>query len=278
MAMSAITVDVDGFDASVIDKDHWEVFAAANSGNRAAVRQVMTGFQLIKGRCKTTDNTAASEVIDLTTKGVTFPAGTKRKIKFKSTAVSDNDTWVQEWEQDVWGNDGTTPKLLGSPKLRKAHGVIAGTAVEYGEIQAQATYSGDTATAVTANSSAGSSLGNNSTNTVTMTHPIARSSPKWFSAQPARAAAAVAGARTVDVVGATSTTATAFISDVATPTAAAPSGTLTVFGFIVPPPSVALVMTSNNLEVHCGHDATDDVYHFVDVEISPLEYHVNVAD
>jgi hypothetical protein len=37
-------------------------------------------------------------------------------------------------------------------------------------------------------------------------------------------------------------------------------------------------MTSNNLEVHCGHDASDDVYHFVDVWIGPNEFNALVAD
>lgn len=290
MALTIKHVNLEEFDADVLDKDNWNVWCSANSGNLAAVRQVMTqGFQCIKALAKTTDNTAASEVIDLTTQGVTFAAGTKRKIRFKSTAVTDNDTWVQEWEQDVWGNDGTTPKLLGSAKLIKAHGVINGTAVEYGVCHAAANFdSSDTAITTTvgtsnvaSSSTAGSSIGNIATNTATLTHPIARAEGKRVLGVNASADVATA----TEVLNATvfpvnSTTMSIFTADTATPSADGfdDDGRLEVSFYILPPPSIALVMTSNNLEVHCGHDATDDVYHFVEVEIGKQETHVNVAD
>jgi hypothetical protein len=114
----------------------------------------------------------AVELIDLTDKGLKMPAGTMRKIRWRHSSQSDNDRFVVEYERWVLG--GTTPVLLGTRKVLNAWGVIAGTTVQYGDIKAQATYAGDTATAVAANSTAGSSLGNNSTNTVTLTHPIAR--------------------------------------------------------------------------------------------------------
>lgn len=262
--------------ASLARKLAMAIMGAGTAAQRETARNELLNRPDIRARATTTDNTAASQVVDLTDEGVTFPAGTMRRIRFRSLALTDNDQWIQEWEQYVLG--GTTPALVGTAKLLNAVGVIAGTVVQYGEISAQATYSGDTATSVAANCTAGTSLGNNATNTVTLTHPIARSAPKNFSAQPQRAAAAVAGARTADVIAATSTTASVFISDVATPTAAAPSGTLSAFGYILPPPSVALVMNSNNVELHCGHDATDLVFHNVEVYVGRAEYIALVAD
>jgi hypothetical protein len=218
----------------------------------------------------TTSASETGQVIDLTDQGFEFEADHEYEVLLVGRHSNDANKWRQTWRQVVLG--GATPVLRGNPQLVHAVGRISSTHVDYGEIAAQATYSGDTATPVAANSTAGSALGDNATNTVTLTHPIARATPKRFWAQPARAAAAVAGARTADVVAATSTTASVFISDVATPTAAAPSGTLTVFGFIVPPPSVALVMNSANVEVHVGYDASDLVQHYVDVYVSRGEF------
>ena len=49
-------------------------------------------------------------------------------------------------------------------------------------------------------------------------------------------------------------------------------GRLEVSFFILPPPSIALSMNSNNLEVIIGHDASDEVRHLVQVwvEEDPL--------
>jgi hypothetical protein len=290
MALTVKYVNDEAFDATVLDKDEWNVWCAANSGNLAAVHQVMhRGFQLLKALATTTDNTAASEVIDLTTQGVTFAAGTKRKIRFKSTAVTDNDTWVQEWEQDVWGNDGVTPKLLGSPRLINATGVINGTSVQYGFCHAACNFdSSDTAITTTVgtsdvatSSTAGSSIGNIATNTATLTHPIARAGGKRVLGVNASAdVATVTEILNATVFPVNSTTMSIFTGDTATPSADGfdDDGRLEVEFYILPPPSIALVMTSNNLEVHCGHDATDAVFHFVDVEIGPQEFHANVAD
>jgi hypothetical protein len=232
-----------------------------------------------RAKAKTTDNTAASQVMDLTDEGVTFPAGTVRKIRFRSFAVSDNDQWVQDWEQYVLG--GTTPVLLGTAKLLNAVGKIASTAVQYGECAASATYAGDTATAVAANSTAGSSLGNNSTNTITLTHPIARTSPKIVRGVNASSDVATASEQLyVTAFPATSTTISLYAADTATPSADGfdDVGLLNVSFYILPPPSIALVMNSNNVEIHCGHDATDDVYHNVSVFVGPAEDLAVVAD
>ena len=271
------------FDATLIDADDWILSAAAQSGSLAAwamLRGPLRGTPQFTARAKTTDNSAISSAMDLTTLGLTFAAGGFRKIFFRSTAVSDNDSYTQEWEQVVWGNDGTTPKLLGSPRLLFARGEINGTVADYGQCTARGTYSTDTVTADTVNSSAGSSLGNNSTNTITLTHPIARSTPKritGFNNSPATATAS--GARHLAGITANSTTFSLFVTDLATPSAASPAPTdLTVDFFILPPPSIQLVMSTNNVQVHVGHDATDDIYHDIEVWATRLDRHLHVAD
>jgi hypothetical protein len=272
-----------GFDATLIDEDDWILSAAAQSGSVAAwamLRGPLRGVPGFRARAKTTDNTAASNALDLTTLGLTFKAGGFRRVFFRSTAVTDNDSWTQEWEQVVWGNDGTTPKLLGNPRLLMARGEINGTVVDYGQCTVRGTYSTDTVTSDTDDCSAGSSLGNNSTNTITLTHPIARSTPKritGFNNSPATATAS--GARHLAGITATSTTFSLFVTDLATPSAASPAPTdLTVDFFILPPPSIALVMSTNNVQVHVGHDATDDVYHDIEVWVTRQDIHSHVAD
>src|SRR6476661_8961216 len=275
MALSIVSGPIGDFDPHTRDEAGMATIIAravfgASSGtstSRQAARQTARAQLLnrpdFKVRAKTTDNSAASAVIDLTANGVTFPAGTFRRIKFRSTAVTDNDSYVQEWEQVVWGNDGTTPKLLGSARLISAQGVINGTVGDYGNCVARATYSTDTATADTAASSSGSSLGNNSTNTITLTHPIARSAPKFIRGiNNCPASATASGARHVAGISATSTTFSLFVTDLATPSAASPAPSeLAVGFFIVPPPSVQMAMATNNVTITAGHDTTDDVYH-----------------
>lgn len=279
MALSVLFVNPEGFDASIIDLDNWTKQSKAVNGNLAAVAMLARQAQFI-ARAKTTDNSAASAVIDLTAQGLVFPAKTYRRLRVRSTAVNGTDSWVQEWEQLVYGNDGTTPKLLGGARLLLARGQINGTVVDYGNCTARATYSSDTATADAANSSAGSSLGNNSTNTITLTHPIARSSPKRITGiNNCPASATASGARHVAGVAATSTTMSLFVTDLATPSAASPAPSdLSVDFFIVPPPSVAFAMATNNVTVTAGYDASDNVYHDVEVFIDRADTHLLAPD
>lgn len=286
MSLSVLSGPTSNFNPYTRDQAPlWQILAYAFFGVGSAAQRFTAQSAVlqkadIKARAKTTDNSAASKVIDITARGVTFPAGTFRKIRFTSFATSDNDSWFQEWEQVVWGNDGVTPKLLGSARLIQAYGEIAGTVATYGNCHAQATYSTDTATAVAANSSLGSSLGNNSTNTITLTHPIARSSPKYIKGiNNCPAAATASGARHVAALTANSTTFSLFVTDLATPSAASPApSALDVEFFILPPPSVAIVMNSNAVELHAGHDASDDVYHDLAVFVGAAETHLHVAD
>lgn len=271
------------FDANLIDQDPWNVFAAAQAGNLAAVHMVMNKptFTI---RAKTTDNSAASQVLDLTDLLVPLTTSTLRTIKFKSTAMTDNDRWVQTWEQDVQG--GTTPVLHGSPRLISAHGRINTAYVDYGYVRLAATYAADTATVVAAPySSAGTTIGDTSTGVATITHPIARSGKRCVSVHastdvtlntehryPAVEAGVSSTTMELSLMAEGITTATGIVGSFAD------VGAIDALLYILPPPSIALVMTSNNLEVHCGHDASDNVYHDVEVWVGRNDFRALVAD
>lgn len=255
--------------------------SAGTAAQRVTAQAELDEKPDFRAQANTTDNTAASQVIDLTDEGVTFPASTVRKIRFRSIARSDNDQWLQEWEQSILG--GTTPLLLGSPKLLSAVGNINGTVVQYGVCHAAANFdSSDTAitTAVGASnvatsSTAGSSIGSISTNTAVLTHPIARAEGKRILGINASAdVATVTEILNATVFPANATTMSVFTGDTATPSADGfdDDGRLEVSFYILPPPSVALVMTSNNVEIHVGHDASDVLDHYIEVYVGKAEY------
>lgn len=282
-----------GFDATLIDADDWVLSAAAQSGSVAAwsmLRGPLRGTPQFACTAKTTDNSAASNCMDLTVLGLTFPAKCFRRIYFRSTAVSGADTWTQEWEQLVWGNDGTTPKLMGSPKLLNAVGQIAGTVVQYGDCHAAVNFDSSDTSITTAvgtsdvatSSTAGSSIGSISTNTAILTHPIARAGGKRVTGVNASADVATATEQLYATVfpGASSTTMSIFTADTATPTADGfdDDGRLEVDFYILPPPSIALVMSTNAVQVHVGYDATDNIYHRVEVWATRADIHALAID
>lgn len=223
----------------------------------------------------TTSASESGQIIDLTDQGFEFLADNEYRVTLVGRHSNDTIKWRQVWTQIVQGNDGTTPILRGDPRLVEAVGRSGSNELDYGLVHAQATYSTDTATAVAANSSNGCSVGNNTTNTITFTHPVARAAPKlyWLSVSPDVADVAEQ-LHASGPIAATATTASIFLADLATPSADGfdDAGTLTAFAKIVPPPSVDLVMNSNNVEVHVGYDASDLVQHYVDVYVERSEY------
>lgn len=268
--------------AGFLQKMRFADGSAGTSAQQATARAELDKAPDFRARAKTTDNSAASQVIDLTDEGVTFPAGTFRKIRFVSHAVTDNDSWFQEWEQVVWGNDGTTPKLLGTPRCVHAAGEINGTVARYGHVKYHGTTSGATVTDG-ADSDSGLSLGNFSSGAATLTVPISRSTAtmRVEAAHWSEDAGAVADVRLIQARAATTTTFTVNIASLdSTEAVEDPTGVnnVDIALFLPPPPSIALVMNSNNVEVHCGFNATDDVYHDVEVYVGPAETHAHVAD
>ena len=277
-----------GFDATLIDADDWTLSAAAQSGSVAAwsmLRGPFEGVPQFTCTAKTTDNTAASSAMDLTTLGLTFAAKGFRRVFFRSTAVNGADSWTQDWEQVVWGNDGTTPKLLGSPRLINCVGQIGGTAVQYGNCKAQTSIV-DTAlgTLNTLHTTAGMSFGAFSSGASTITHPIARATTgvRSLGAHFSADVSTIGERRECQVVSqasATTCTLTMATNNGTEAVAdASDDGELEVELFILPPPSIALVMSSNNVQVHVGYDATDNVYHRIEVWARRQDIHLLAID
>jgi hypothetical protein len=274
MTVTPGTVESPGF-AGLVLKKFYDFFGGANN-QRGKV------FDLPDYQNVTTTTAAESaQAIDLTDQGVVFLANHVYRCRFRSVASTGDSVWAQEWEQVIYGNDGTTPKLLGSARLINAVGSINGTAVQYGQCHAVANYdSNDTAittvlgTSDTTGSTAGSSIGNVATNTATLTHPIARNNSTTNTV--ARRVLGVNASPDVatnteqlhaSVFPVDATTMSIFTVDLATPSADGfdDDGRLEVSFYILPPPSVFLSMNSNNVEVHVGFDATDNVRHVVQV-------------
>ena len=276
-----------GFDATLIDADDWILSAAAQSGSVAAwsmLRGPFRGTPQFQCMAKTTDNTAASSAMNLTTLGLTFPAKCFRRLFLRSTAVSGADTWTQEWEQVVWGNDGTTPKLLGTPRLISAKGQIAGTVVDYGLVRASATFSTGTATN-TARASAGVTIGNSTSGVATITHPIARAGTKVVSVtaytddqtntthrQAAIEPGVTSTTALLSLLAEGITTSTGVVADFAA------VGAVDALLEILPPPSSAFVMATNDVTVHAGYDASDNIYHRLEVWATRADIHALAID
>lgn len=284
MALTVQYVNGQGFDATVIDRDDWIRQSEAIKGNLAAVAMVANQPQFV-ARAKTTDNTAASAVIDLTAQGVTFPAKTYRRIRFRSTAVNGTDSWVQEWEQTVYGNDGTTPKLLGSPRLLTARGQINGTVGEYGLVRASASYSTGTATANASVGTSGTTIGDMTSGVATITHPIARAGKRCVGLCASTDDQTNTTQRYPSVAPATSNVAMTYVQcaeGVTTSTGIASNfaanGFVDATLYILPPPSVQLAMATNNVTVTAGYDASDNVYHDLEVFISRADTHLLAPD
>lgn len=288
MALSIVTGPTSSFNPYTRDNaPFWQQLAYALLGvgttaQRATAQAWLLRKPDVKVRVKTTDNTAASKAVDLTARGITFPAGCFRRMRFRSFATTDNDSWFQEWEQVVWGNDGTTPKLLGTARLLHASGEINGTVARYGHVKYHGTTSGATVTDGT-DSDSSLSLGNFSSGVATLTVPISRSTAtmRVEAAHFSEDAGTIGDTRVAQVRAATTTTFTVNVSTQnGTEALTDPNGTnnIDIALFLPPPPSIALVMNSNSLECHAGYNATDDVYHDIEVDVGPAETHLHVAD
>lgn len=275
-----------GFDATLIDQDDWVLSAAAQSGSYAAwamLRGPFRGTPQFTATARTTDNTAASNALDLTALGLTFPAKCFRRLFVRSTAVNGADSWTQDIEQVVWGNDGTTPVLLGTPRLITSVGEIAGTAVKYGNVEYHGTTSGATVTNG-ADVDTGLSLGNFSSGVATLTVPLCRNTSTAMrvrSAHWSEDAGTIGDIRSIQVRAATATTFTVNVATTnGTEAVADPTGVNNVdIGLtLLPPPSVAVVMSTNNVQIHVGYNASDNVYHRIEAWATRADIHLLAID
>lgn len=279
MALSITWGPQGKFDVSTRDSaSRTKRIAFAALKDATTVQRITAENDLTRGadfrvQVATTDNTAASTVLDLTALGVTFPSNLTRLIRFRSVARSDTDLFIQDWEQYVLG--GTTPKLLGSPRLINALGHVAGTASQWGYCEFHGTTSGATVSAVSGVNSAGISCGNFSSGVATLTVPSYRTGSSVLSTAFSEDAGTVADTRLIQVRPATATTFTINTFDVqnASPAISSPNGnnTFDIRLYLLPPPTVALALATNNVVVQAGFNATDNLDHFVEAFIGRTE-------
>lgn len=130
--------------------------ALAAEGNMSFLREV-NGLPDFVVDITTDTDTSNLQAVDLTDEGVLFPANSMRTIRGRSYCSTDNDHYHYEWEQDVYGNDGTTP-VLGTQRILSGGGEENGTAVAYGEVGFRYTLS-SLATPVVDYASAGLAIG-----------------------------------------------------------------------------------------------------------------------
>jgi hypothetical protein len=124
-----------------------------------------------KGVFDTSDGSALASAFSLTTLGVTFPAATLRTISLFMVSSNDVETIYQEIEQDVWGNNGTTPKL-GDARIKEAYKVLSGTYQKMGRIHMKTDAAGTEATDGTSN--AGTAVAGLTNGTGVLTTPLHR--------------------------------------------------------------------------------------------------------
>lgn len=279
MALSVTWGPIGKFDVATRDSASGKRrLALSLLGDETAARRITAENDVLKRpdfrtQVKTTDNSAASTVLDLTALGVTFPSNLIRLIRFRSFARSDTDIFVQDWEQYVLG--GTTPKLLGSPRLINAFGHVGGTASAWGYVEFHGSTVGATVSAVSGVNSAGISCGNFSSGVATLTVPSCRTGSSVLSAAFSEDAGTVADSRIIQVRPATATTFTinTFDEQNATPAISSPNGnnTFDIRLFLLPPPTVTLALATNNVVVQAGFNATDNLDHLVEAFIGRTE-------
>jgi hypothetical protein len=211
----------------------------------------------------------ATKLFDLTALGLTFPAGTKRLIRWRHWEQTDNDQYYVEYSRWILG--GATPALLGSRRVIDAEGVVAGTKYAYGNIELHATTSGATVT-VSGSSSAGVSLGNFTSGAASLTFGPSRATPTVKDASFAEDAGTIGDFRHIQVralaVAGTATVETATING-GSEALSSPNGTNNVDITIsaLPPGDADLVLNSNNVELRVTGIASDETRHRIEMFI-----------
>lgn len=114
-----------------------QLFKLAQGGDESCCKKLGGFPDFIVSLVATTD-TSNMAAVDLTDEGVLFPANSVRTIRGRSYCSTDNDHYWYEWEQEVFGNDGTTP-VLGDQRILDGGGEENGTAVAYGDVHFRAT-------------------------------------------------------------------------------------------------------------------------------------------
>lgn len=261
------------------------VALASQSGSSAAASitdvkkqlrtaQVMIGKMMgrrgadFKGVYDTSNADALAEAFDLTDLGVTFPAATLRTIQLRMVSTNNAESICQIIEQDVWGNDGTTPKL-GDPRLVDAFKVLSGTYAKLGRVHLRTDEAGTELTDGMNNS--GTSVAGLTNGTGVLTTPLARACRvlgATFAADTYNAATGcVAHVAVLDGDGSARIDVASADDGLADTTPGA--GKLDVELELWPQAQVQLVMNSTHVEVHLRTSVADVYRHRIEAYIGP---------
>jgi len=217
----------------------------------------------------TSNNDALANCMKLSgtsSRGVTFPAATVRTVTMVMRSSNDADTFYQEVEQDVWGNDGVTP-VLGNARLKRAFMLDAGVYKEMGEVHYASSEA--MAEATDGTNSPGLAGGALSSSNSAFTFPPARAIQLIGTAiSQDTFAAATGGELRVSTLSASA--GTAVLNQIAGDDGAAadaPAGTVHAHMVLWPPAQVALVLNSTAVEVHARTTISDVFTHSLEVTV-----------
>jgi hypothetical protein len=279
MAVTVTSGPIGAFDpytrdhSSFLQKLRYADGSAGTTAQRATAQAELEGRPDFKASFTTSDNAALANCMKLSgasSRGVTFPAATLRTIRMKLVSSNDADTYAQIVEQDVWGSDGTTP-VLGDQRLVKAYMLDAGVYKQMGEVHLATSEA--MAEVTDGTNSSGLAGGALSSSNSTFTFPPARAvqligaliSQDTF-------AAATGGELRVSAVDEAAGTAT--LNQIAGDDGAAadaPAGSAHAHLVLWPPAQCALVLNSNDVEVHARTTLSDVFTHSLRVWIGKAE-------
>ena len=200
--------------------------------------------------------------------GVTFPAGSVRTISMILRSSNDADRWYQEVEQEVYGNDGTTP-VLGDPRLINAFMLDADVYLQLGRTHLKSAQDGTEAT--TGMSSSGFTTAALTNGTATLTTPPGRAARVIgvnFAADTyAAGTGCVPHVAILDGDGSARIDVAAADDGLADTTPG--TGVLDVAIELWPEPQVKLALSTTTVQVHANCSRNDIFTHQVEVFIGP---------
>lgn len=254
--------------ATFMQKLRYADGSTGTAAQRVTAQNELGGLPDFKVSFTSPDNAALSNVMKLSgasSRGVTFPAATIRTITMVMRSSNDADTFYQEVEQDVWGNDGTTP-VLGATRLKKAFMLDAGVYKEMGDV-----YVNSVVDVEGSESSPGTALAAYSTG-YALTFPPSRVAivKGLHVSQDAYENATSPGHGTIEAFSASAGTGNVetYVTGAGTATAVAAADLLQISMLLWPLAQVALALNSTAVEVHARTTLSDVFTHSLEVTVS----------
>jgi hypothetical protein len=247
------------------------VLGAGSAAQRATARAELCKAADFKVSFTSSNADALANCLKLSgssSRGVTFPAQTLRTIRMVMRSRNDADQFYQVIEQDVYGNDGTTP-VLGHARLVKACMVDAAVYKAMGDIEINSVVDVEGAESAPGSALAAYSSG------YALTFPPSRVAivKGLHVSQDAYELATSPGHATIEALSATAGTGNveSYVTGAGTATAVAAADLLQISMKLWPPMQVALVLNSTAVEVHARSVINDVFTHNLEVFVGQAE-------